>query len=762
MLTTYADTFTPRAGAFSRVSQAVTPVTAFTPRGADFDTSSARLVEDQVKRFKHWVYVAVDANSTKAAEQLPNVGILRRPGAPRKSQRQTLGWGAFSTAQRQHLKTSYPRVAQAMQYGGAELEPAPPNHPLAMLIQAVNPYGDWWQTFAYETYMFLQLTGKFVWWLIPSGLRSEFGSIPAEMMCVPPQWAKAKYSKAGDLEKWEIKPNGDERSKFDVPPDQIIDGHRKSPLSKIDPWSALTAGAEWVKNADIIEKARHLVYKHGNLQTVLLELDPEYYERVSDSLLEKTRDQFAQRFGGLDMAYRPIVQPPGVKVNPISLKPSEMLTDEASNHMRDNVLSLFRTPKGVVGLSEDYNRANIDGTNLIWCEHTICPLQGFVAGCMTEKLAKRYGPDMVVWYDDCRPMDAQQEREELKLDWMMGAVTPDERRQARGREPLNTPASQVTYVPSSVIPLDDAAMPEEPEEPDPVTDPDQSDENAEESQRSAGHRVIRQAKRETRILRSFMRLHAAQERNALSSLRAMWSRIKRDVLARLKAHGSENSAPSVSDLLPRAEFRLLFNKTMRPHWMRMCATGIEFEADVLGVQLESQRARVTQADGDEVLPDISVEYSAALKRAMREFLRERAEGVWEHVCDTTHDAMRRAIQQSLEAGEHIKEISERLEAVLDSSRSQAIRTARTEATASLNYGQQALREDEGIGQKQWLSTVDSKTRPTHEAAADQVVDNDKAFNVGGYDMMHPGDSSRGAPAEEIVSCRCCATGYVEL
>ena len=162
------------------------------------------------------------------------------------------------------------------------------------------------------------------------------------------------------------------------------------------------------------------------------------------------------------------------------------------------------------------------------------------------------------------------------------------------------------------------------------------------------------------------------------------------------------------------------------------------------------------------LPDISVEYSPQLKRKMRDYLQGREAGVWGHVADSTHKAMRAAIQESLVAGEHVREIRKRIEAVLDTSRKQAVRIARTEATASLNYGQHALRETEGVSRKQWLATIDALTRPSHAGAAFQVRDNSQPFEVGGHQMMHPGDSSLGAPAEEIVACRCCASGYVEL
>ena len=87
--------------------------------------------------------------------------------------------------------------------------------------------------------------------------------------------------------------------------------------------------------------------------------------------------------------------------------------------------------------------------------------------------------------------------------------------------------------------------------------------------------------------------------------------------------------------------------------------------------------------------------------------------------------------------------------------------ARTETTRLQNSGAQALFTDWGIKKKEWLATQDKRCRPSHKAANGQVRDMDKPFNVAGFDMMHPGDMSMGAPVSEIVFCRCAELPIVE-
>jgi len=63
--------------------------------------------------------------------------------------------------------------------------------------------------------------------------------------------------------------------------------------------------------------------------------------------------------------------------------------------------------------------------------------------------------------------------------------------------------------------------------------------------------------------------------------------------------------------------------------------------------------------------------------------------------------------------------------------------------------------------KEWVAVLDSRTRATHAAADGQVVAFNGTFKVGGYDLRYPGDSTLGAPAQEVVNCRCKALAIFE-
>ena len=93
---------------------------------------------------------------------------------------------------------------------------------------------------------------------------------------------------------------------------------------------------------------------------------------------------------------------------------------------------------------------------------------------------------------------------------------------------------------------------------------------------------------------------------------------------------------------------------------------------------------------------------------------------------------------------------------LDRDRSQwqtrAERIARTETTGAYNAGAQQAFYDEGAGVKMWIATPDASTRDSHLDASGQCVAIDDTFDVGGEQLVMPGDP--GGPPGEIINCRC--------
>lgn len=125
----------------------------------------------------------------------------------------------------------------------------------------------------------------------------------------------------------------------------------------------------------------------------------------------------------------------------------------------------------------------------------------------------------------------------------------------------------------------------------------------------------------------------------------------------------------------------------------------------------------------------------------------------------------RTVRAAIEAGKPVSaadstRITNRYRDILLRKRGEAV--ARTELLGSLHAAQaegtQQLIDSGKITADQiteeWDAANDGDTRDTHAAADGQIKRSDGTFLIGGYPMRFPGDASLGAPAEEIVHCRC--------
>lgn len=80
--------------------------------------------------------------------------------------------------------------------------------------------------------------------------------------------------------------------------------------------------------------------------------------------------------------------------------------------------------------------------------------------------------------------------------------------------------------------------------------------------------------------------------------------------------------------------------------------------------------------------------------------------------------------------------------------------AENEANTLFNMQDFSDAKENGKRFKKWLAILDERTRPTHANADGQEQPIELPFDVGGFYMMFPKDDSMGAPASEIINCRC--------
>lgn len=142
-----------------------------------------------------------------------------------------------------------------------------------------------------------------------------------------------------------------------------------------------------------------------------------------------------------------------------------------------------------------------------------------------------------------------------------------------------------------------------------------------------------------------------------------------------------------------------------------------------------------------------------------EHLQER-ENLIKDASQDLHDELTASLEEGLQAGETLDELSERVREVFrGADKSRALTIARTETGAAYETARYATFKAAGIAQKGWLSGgEDGVTRATHQAADGQVRGIDDFFEVGAAKLLHPHDQVNGSDyPEEMINCRCVLT-----
>jgi len=124
----------------------------------------------------------------------------------------------------------------------------------------------------------------------------------------------------------------------------------------------------------------------------------------------------------------------------------------------------------------------------------------------------------------------------------------------------------------------------------------------------------------------------------------------------------------------------------------------------------------------------------------------------------------RQITTGILQGESIGKIANRLqEKIPDMNRVSAVRAARTAMTSAQNAGRMdsyVAAQKMGIKlRREWVATLDNRTRHAHAILDGQKADIDKPFEVEGQEIMFPGDPH--AHPSLVYNCRCTLIAAVE-
>lgn len=461
--------------------------------------------------------------------------------------------------------------------------------------------------------------------------------------------------------------------------------------------------------------------QHSNLIKVNGDMPPEEEKAL--------RESFSAKFSGKDNAGKSIVIRNGeIDVVPLNLSPADVEWVEGVKlTLRDVATALF-VPSVLLNDTENNTYSNYSAAIRIFYTMTVFPLLDMLCDDLTWFLAARFGDSIRVRYNADEVPALQPNREEKwqqvqNVDWL----TINEKREFLGWGKLEDPDADKVWIPATLVPLGE----EIPDFPD----------NTEG--RGGVTRLETRAAKRPRAWLAIERMRSPLYKSVQRRLADYF----RDELRELQATVLELSPATAADRLEEA---------------------VENRRD----ELQRLMDGLSQSISDRFARHEYEQFKGETKRAATDpwqtyissWIAENGAQYVTHITETTRQQIREELTAGVNAGEHIRELAARLETLyltqIIPHRSETI--ARTEVLSASNLGSYAGAKATGLPlKKRWLATPDARTRLTHSMANGQEVMLDEPFHVGGYELMFPGDNSRGAGAEEIVNCRCTLVYAVE-
>jgi HK97 family phage portal protein len=166
-------------------------------------------------------------------------------------------------------------------------------------------------------------------------------------------------------------------------------------------YSPVMAGAEYIDNDNYAMEFNRKFFINGARPAGFLESD-----FVAETQLDALKIGFTDTHGGIDNMNRIGVLPKGVKWAPSGASPKDMDFKNMSEDMRDRILAMFGVSRTILGTAEsDTNRATAETADYVFSKRVVKPHMMNICATLNDRLVPRYGDDLYISFIDPVPED---------------------------------------------------------------------------------------------------------------------------------------------------------------------------------------------------------------------------------------------------------------------------------------------------------------------------------------------------------------------
>lgn len=306
------------------------------------------------------------------------------------------------------------------------------NHEVNRLLNNPNPDLSGFQL-REMTQTHLELTGESFWYLATG----ETTKKPREVYLLRPDLMYVSFDKeTGLVTGYVLKKTDGTQVPFEK--EEIIHFKMPNPANPYRGLGTVEAGILYIQTEEYASTwSRNYIYNNATPAGVV-----SLPGTVEKDEFEKIKRQWKEDYGTLDKAGKLVfVRGKEVQFTKLGSNLSDVALGELKRMTRDDIMTIFRVSKPILGIVDDVNLANGKNAKRIFLENVIEPKDMRIADTLNSQLMPRYGktmngePTFKIDYENPVPEDELETVQQLVQEVDVYR-TVNEAREVRGLDPI--------------------------------------------------------------------------------------------------------------------------------------------------------------------------------------------------------------------------------------------------------------------------------------------------------------------------------------
>ena len=590
-------------------------------------------------------------------------------------------------------------------------QPLPETNSIVQLFQNPNPfqsYFEWMESIV----SFLNLNGEAFIYMVPSiGQRIGTRNLPAELWSLNPKLVQHAEDE-GRIVGWTY-------GNMPIELDEMIHLKMFNPShSSFRGMSPITALRQELEADFSAAKFNNSFFKNGAVPNGVITTDKEV--QIDIKTLRKLKKEWYSNHGGAENAHKTAFLLNGMKYNTMQITQKDMEWMEGRKFSRESIMAIFGVNSFVAGFYSDgtITRATALASMRAFWENTLIPQMIRIEQKLKSKFFMRFSNDGTCGRFDTSEIPAFQAMFTENVDaaqklFQIGHTRNEINQRLNLQMPEDDIDGDIRYLPMNLVPIgeDEGGVPEKSIEP-----------------------KVEKAEKQNMIQRNYLIIQGKMEKKFESKLKRYLFDLRKEALRIV------NNVQKALTADEEAELMALLN-------------GL-FDGGELQVAMEPVYTETARQAGEHAFDVLGITREFIINENVLKARMNYIKGV----NDTLFEEIRSNVYEGIKSGETIPEISSRVKSSFNVASNRAKIIARTETASLMSAQTQDVYKSEGVKMKQWIATIDEKTRESHIQQNGQIVPMNTAFSNG---LMFPGDSDNGPP-EEVINCRCVLVPVVEV